>query len=370
MEQFSLHPAILSFPDFGSFVRHHVLTPEDLIFTNEYLYRPFIEAHAPQFPVCFQERYGAGEPTDLMVEAILADMDMAKYRRIIAVGGGTVLDVAKLLALKPFRCVDELFDAPALEKAAGLVLIPTTCGTGSEVTNASVVNRTRLGTKQGLLREALYADEAVLIPQFLQTLPYKVFATSSIDALVHAVESYLNPVNNPFIQMFAVSAIEDILRAYRDIAQNGPERRFAHSEALLRASCCAGAAFSNNSCAAVHALSYALGGKYHVPHGESNYQFFLPVLRAYRRKAPGGRLAELEGILARALDCAGENVYDELEAVLSAVLPNVPMRAYGAVEQDVADFADSTMANQQRLLGGSYVPLDRQDVFDIYQSRL
>lgn len=370
MEQFSLRPRIFSFPDFQTFARHHSLTPEDLIFTNEYIYRPFIETHAPQCPVCFQERYGAGEPTDVMVEAILADEDPARYRRIIAVGGGTVLDIAKLLALKPFQSVDELFDAPGLEKAADLVLIPTTCGTGSEVTNASVINRTRLGTKQGLLREALYADEAVLIPQFLQTLPYKVFATSSIDALIHAVESYLNPVNNPFIRLFAVSTIEDILAAYRDIARNGADRRFAHSEALLRASCCAGIAFSNNSCAAVHALSYALGGKYHVPHGESNYQFFLPVLRTYRRKAPGGRLAELEGVLARALDCPEENLYEELEAVLSAVLPNVPMRSYGAVEQDIQEFTDSTMDNQQRLLGGSYVPLDWKDVFDIYQSRL
>ena len=178
-----------------------------------------------------------------------------------------------------------------LTKARRLIIIPTTCGTGSEVTNISILNRTRLGTKQGLVSPAMFADHAVLIPEFLQSLPYSVFATSSIDALIHAVESYLSPSATPYTEMYSLQAMQDILRGYCQIAERGQHARFQSSAEYLRASNYAGIAFSNSGCAAVHAMSYALGGKYHVAHGESNYQFFTDVLRKYQEKKPDGKSA-------------------------------------------------------------------------------
>lgn len=92
------------------------------------------------------------------------------------------------------RAFDCLYDmAPALPKRRTLIIVPTTCGTGSEVTNISILNRTRINTKMGLVGPAMYADAAVLLPQLLEGLPFGVFAASSIDALVHAVESILSP---------------------------------------------------------------------------------------------------------------------------------------------------------------------------------
>ena len=192
---------------------------------------------------------------------------------------------ARFLTLKDAENVDALYERSELEKGRELYLIPTTCGTGSEMTNISIVNRTRKGTKMGLTSPAMFADHAVLIPEFLRTLPYYVFATSSIDALIHGIEAYLSPNSTSYTDMYGAAAIEIILSGYCRIAREGQDARFAESEAYLRASNYAGIAFGNAGCAAVHAMSYALGAKYHVPHGESNYQFLTSVLRKYRKKS-------------------------------------------------------------------------------------
>ena len=140
--------------------------------------------------------------------------------RVLAVGGG--------------ESIDELYGmAPELPKRRELVLIPTTCGTGSEVTNISILNRTRLGTKMGLVGPAMYADAAVLIPQLLEGLPFGVFATSSIDALVHAVESSLSPKATPYTKLFGYKAVEMLIRGYQTIAREGREARLPLLEDFL-----------------------------------------------------------------------------------------------------------------------------------------
>lgn len=119
--------------------------------------------------ILFQEQYGAGEPSDVMVDAILA----AAAKTPTASGlwpsaAEPVIDIAKVLAVAGSEGVDALYDkAPDLEKKRELVIVPTTCGTGSEVTNISIMARTRMGTKLGLVSPAMYADQAVLIPELL-----------------------------------------------------------------------------------------------------------------------------------------------------------------------------------------------------------
>ena len=159
--------------------------------------------------------------------------------------------------------------APELPKRRELVLIPTTCGTGSEVTNISILNRTRLGTKMGLVGPAMYADAAVLIPQLLEGLPFGVFATSSIDALVHAVESSLSPKATPYTKLFGYKAIEMLIRGYQTIAREGREARLPLLEDFLIASNYAGFAFGTAGCAAVHAMSYPLGENTTCPTGRA-----------------------------------------------------------------------------------------------------
>ncbi len=153
-----------------------------------------------------------------MVDAILDDLRGKEFDRIIAVGGGTVIDIAKVLTVaKATDRVDDLYDRMAnLEKEHELIIVPTTCGTGSEVTNISIINRTTKGVKVGLVSPAMFADEAALVPVMLLSLPYPVFATSSIDAMVHAVESYLSPNACALSELFSEKALHLILSCWKD----------------------------------------------------------------------------------------------------------------------------------------------------------
>ena len=378
MKQILIRPEIQSYGTFREFAADYALGEGDVILTNEYIYHPIMAAENLKCGVIYQEKFGAGEPTDIMAEAILKEVKKYDARRIIAVGGGTIIDIAKVLVLEGGEDIDDMYDKMAsLKKGKELIIVPTTCGTGSEVTNIAVLNRTKLGTKQGMVSSGMFADRAVLISEFLGSLPYKVFATSSIDALVHAVESYLNPAASVFSEMYSVRAIEMILAGYCRIAKEGQEAWKKDAEDYLIASCMAGIAFSNNGCGAVHAMAYAIGGKYHVPHGESNYQYFVPVLRWYEKKAPGGRLDELKDILKKNMEAGGfgrpdsdASAVDLLGELLDRVLPAKKMREYGVVQEDIAPFAQSTVDNQQRLLKNSYVPLSREEIQAVYQSCL
>lgn len=367
MIQLKVKPAIHEFKTFADFAKEFDLGENDLILTNEYIYNPTISASGVKCATIFQEKYGAGEPSDIMVNGILAEMNKKPAKRIIAVGGGTIIDIAKVLVVSEKDTdVNDMYGRD-LKAQRELFIIPTTCGTGSEVTNIAVINRTKLGTKQGLVSEEMYAQNAVLIGEFMKTLPYGVFATSSIDALIHAVESYLSPLATSFTEMFSKEAIKDILEGYVEVAKN-PDARKELGDKFLKASNYAGIAFGNAGCGAVHALSYALGGKYHVAHGESNYQYFMAVLRLYERKQPNGKIATLNAMIGDIL--GAKDGFQAMADLLEKILKSKKMNEYGATQDDIIPFTESTIANQQRLLGKSYVPLTKEDIQGIFQERL
>ena len=369
MKQLQIKPVLHEFKSFKEFAEEFSLTADDLILTNEYIYDPTIKAAGVPCQTIFQEKYGLGEPTDVMVGAILDEMKTRSVGRIIGVGGGTVIDIAKVMAVSDgVMGVDDMYDHMAeLEQCHELFIIPTTCGTGSEVTNISIINRTKLNTKQGLVSDSMFAGNAVLIGELLQTLPYPVFATSSIDALIHATESFLSPKATFFTEMYSVSAIRDILGGYLKVVEDR-SAFVGLAEQFLRASTCAGIAFGNAGCAAVHALSYALGGKYHVAHGESNYQFFVPILRLYKGKEPEGKIVKLEELLCDIL--GGDDGIGALEGLLQNILARKAMHEYGATEEDIIPFTKSTVANQQRLLAKNYVPLSDEEIEGIFRGCL
>ena len=147
------NPTLYGFDTCKEFAEAFRLNRDDLILSNAYIYEPYFGCMENlNCYVIFQEKYGAGEPTDVMVDAILADAAKTSCKRVIAIGGGTVIDIAKVLAVSDGEGVDDLYDkAPDLEKKRELIIIPTTCGTGSEVTNISIMARTRIGTKLGLV---------------------------------------------------------------------------------------------------------------------------------------------------------------------------------------------------------------------------
>ena len=368
MKELILRPLLHSFDSCRAFVDEFKLGRGDLVLTNAYIYQPYFGAMNLDVAVIYQEQYGSGEPTDTMADQILDEAAQYDCARVIAIGGGTILDLAKVLAVSNKEHVDTLYDQAAnLKKKRDLVLIPTTCGTGSEITNLTILNRTRLGTKMGLASDALYADHAVLIPELLHGLPFGVFATSSLDALVHAVESALSPKSTPTTRLFADKAIAMIISGYQAIVVKGQEARQALLKDFLFASTYAGMAFGTSGVGAVHALSYPLGGTYHLPHGEVNYEMFTGVLKNYMEIRQDGAIAEVNAILCRLLGCRTEIVYDELEKLLNSILPKKPLRDYGVTKDDLLTFTNNVMTKQGRLMANNFVPLDKDRVLKIYQ---
>lgn len=368
---------IRQFDDFAAFAGAFGLTARDLIFTGGRTYRRFIEPLGLPCACLLREDFGTGEPTDGAVNAMLAARDALQEKlsggigRIVAVGGGSVMDMAKVLSVAPYgtRDVNELYpDMANLLCRHELIALPTTCGTGSEVTNISVIFRTALGTKHGLVGDALYPAHAVLVPSLMDGIPWQVFASSAIDALIHAVESFLSPLATEVTEAFSLEAIREILGGFALLAENRDALPGLYGR-FLRASAVAGLAFGQAGCGPVHALAFALGGRYHVPHGESCYQYFLPVLRYYRAGRPdGGKLRQLEAVLLDVL--GGQDGLEALASLLEKILPRRPMSAYGAVEADAAEFARSTIDNQQRLLARAYVPLDEKAALAIEEQCL
>ena len=369
MFNFEIVPKISLFDSFASLAQTLTLGETDLIITNQWIHDPFIKPLGLTCPVIFQEQFGHGEPTDLMIDQIKAVADRQAYNRVVAVGGGTVIDIAKILVLDGQWSTADLFERKVpIVKSRQLVVVPTTCGTGSEVTSITIVGMTQKKTKLGLNTRELYADIAALIPAMLETLPYKFFATSSIDALIHAIESYVSPKANPFSRLFGEKAIQMILAGYQKIRSEGQQVWLNDATDYLIASNYAGIAFNNAGVAAVHALSYPLGGEYHIAHGEANHLMFTEVFKAYHAKKPIGSINVLESILAKQLGCGESEVWDEMEHLLDAVLHKKALREYGIPEESLPDIAAGVMKTQQRLLGNNYADLTVEDMTRIYQN--
>ena len=370
MKLLSLQSGLNQFETCNAFLEEFKINKNDLIITCSYIYDDFFKKYDLPAQIIFQDRYGAGEPSDEMITDMIAAIDQNRpYERIFGIGGGTVMDISKLFALKQMTPLVELFTGKiAPEKKCPLILVPTTCGTGSEVTNVSIVGFPSLDTKLRLAADALYADEAVLIPELTKHLPRHVFATSSIDALIHAIESYLSPKANPFTEMFSVEAIKLILHGYQEIVAHGEAARNEHIKEFLLASTYAGIAFGNAGCAAVHAMSMPFSGTYHVPHGEANYVVFTEVFKVYNRLAPDGKIRILNELLTSIVGGDGSDVYERLETLLSAILPKKTLKEYGVKEEELAVFTENVMTKQGRLTANNYTPLSKEEVYGIYRN--
>ncbi len=372
MQALKLVPTIHYFDTFKDFNDEFKLGKGDILVTNEWMYKPYVEGLGIDMPVIYQEKYGAGEPTDEMMDAMKADMDKYEYDRIIAFGGGTIVDCCKVLACEiPDKVADLYTDKYPCKKIKELIAVPTTCGTGSEVTNVAVASIPSLNLKKGIATPDTFPDAAVLIPESLQGLPDKVFATSSVDALIHAAESFLSPKASPFTEIFSKKAIEMIMAGYKKIVERGgnsAENRKDLLKDFCLAATYAGIAFGNAGCAAVHALSYAHGGAFHIPHGEANFICFTEVFNMYMKKQPVGKIQEANKLFCDVLGCEEAVVYQELDAFLGKILEKKPLKEYGMTEDQVAAFAKSTVDNQQRLLGNNYVPLTEEEIAEIFQN--
>lgn len=347
------------------------LSSKDLIVSNTYVLSPQINVNDLQADILWQENYGKGEPTDEMVDAILKDISNKGYERIIAVGGGTVIDIAKLLVFGDGLSCEQIFiQGSSLPKKRKLITVPTTCGTGSEVTMISVISFPKKNTKMGLAVPAMFAEQAALIPRLLVSQPLEVFAASAIDALIHAVESYVSPKATVFSKAMSKESIQLLIKGFRKIKSTGkahvPDEILMYD--FINGATMAGVAFGNAGVGAVHALSLPIGARYHVTHGKSNWIFFVAVFKKY--KAMGCDLNELEDILATALACANQEVWQTLTELASFLLERLKLSSLGVTEQDINDIAASVIKNQQRLLINNPITFTEQTVKEVYMSCL
>ena len=377
MKEIIWKPELHRFSSCKEFVEEFRLGASDLILTNEYIYQPYFGAMNLECAVLYQEQYGMGEPTDVMAEAILRDAAATGCSRVVAIGGGTVIDIAKVLAVGGGESIDELYGmAPELPKRRELVLIPTTCGTGSECTNISVaiVKDEKDGvltggeTKLGLVSDDIIPNKVCLIPELLKTLPYKPFACSPIDALVHATESFLSPHRKTMTsELFSEKAMDVILKGFKLIDEKGQDARFEYMDQFVTASFYAGIAFLKAGCGPVHGMSFPLGGTYHVPHGESNYMLFGAIMDYYDEHKPDGEIMKFKELVSSILGCEVKDAIPEMNALLQRILPLRPLRDCGFTEADFKAFPLSVEANQQRLMTNAYYPFDLESEEAIYR---
>ncbi len=351
------------------FVKEFEVQESDFILASKTIYDQYFAGLNLKATVRFKTMYGKGEPTDAMVDALLEDFRKTNCSRIIAIGGGAVIDMAKILILGgDAKAADYYQRKVPLQKVRSFIAVPTTCGAGSEVSNISIAEILEMGTKFGLADNTLYPDYAVLIPKLLTELPYDFFATSAIDAFIHAIESYVSPRANLYTRMFSEKAMEMILSGFRQIAEKGPEYRFELLDDFLIASDLAGVAFGNAGTGAVHAMSYPLSGAYHVTHGEANYQFLTEVFQHYQAGDPDGDIKGLNAFLAHIMQCDADIVYEKIEELLGKIIRKKRLREYGMKEEEIKRFAENVEATQQRLLNQAYVKFDVEKMAEIYRA--
>lgn len=368
MKSFRIVPEIKMCDTFDEFIVHFGLNERDLILTDGFLRDNFVTPKNLPCHVVAQDDFGGGEPSSTKVNAILKEVSKFDYDRVIAIGGGTAIDISKILSLDG---VDDLLavfkgEKPAVRKRK-LVIIPTTCGTGSEVTNISIVAFEELNTKFGLAKDELYADTAVLCPEFLKGLPYKVFIFSSVDALIHAIESYLSPKASDISRFFSVEAIKRILGGYVEMREKGAEHRKEIMDSFVLGSTYAGVAFGNAGCGLVHAMSYPLSGEYHIAHGEANHKMLMSVLHYYDKALPNGDIKSLYSLFAEILGCDEKDALNEFETLFNSLIERKPLSAYGADEAKLKEFAAQVVKTQQRLLANAYVPTSEEQMVEIYR---
>jgi alcohol dehydrogenase len=220
------------------------------------------------------------EPNYHEAQAMIDAFKEEKADFIIAVGGGSVMDVAKLASILATDAytVKDLLDNPLLaKKQVPSLMIPSTAGTGAEATPNAIVGVPEKDLKIGIVNPEMIADFVLLDARLIQNLPQPIAAATGVDALCHAIECFTSAKANPISDTFALEALDLIMNNIIEACTNS-EALTAKSKMLL-GSFYAGVAITASGTTAVHALSYPLGGKYHIAHGVSNAILLTPVMK-------------------------------------------------------------------------------------------
>ncbi len=313
------------------------------------------------------------DPPEPVLLACVAQAHEEGVDIVIGLGGGSSLDVAKMAAVLSSSSRQSLSEMYGIGKVTGgrlqLVLVPTTAGTGSEVTNIAILT-TEGQVKMGVVAHQLYADHVLLDAQLTIGLPAVHTAATGIDAMVHAIEAYTSRhQKNPLSDALAREALRllaaNLVRACRD-GRDRPAR-----EGMLLGAMLAGQAFSNAPVAAVHALAYPLGGHYHVPHGLSNALMLGPVLR-FNTAAAAPLYAELADVVGAPSDGDGgiearsRAFITAMDALMDESGAPRRLRDVGVTRDSLARLASDAM-KQTRLLVNNPVAVGEADALELYR---
>ncbi|MGC1027104.1 iron-containing alcohol dehydrogenase [Pantoea agglomerans] len=226
------------------------------------------------------------EPSQHDVAAIIATLSRPQVDIVIGIGGGSVLDVAKLLSV---LCIDAAPSLDALlagekpQRRTRSILIPTTAGTGSEATPNAILAIPEKETKVGIISPVMLPDVVALVPELTTSMPAHIASSTGIDALCHLIECFTANVANPVSDNYALTGMKKLF-ANLETTLREPENLQARLE-MLWASYYGGASIAHAGTHLVHALSYPLGGRYHLPHGVANAILLAPCMRFVRPAA-------------------------------------------------------------------------------------
>ncbi len=314
------------------------------------------------------------DPPEAIVLDAVEQAKALKAQLIIGFGGGSSMDVAKLVALLAHpQCAQTLADIYGVGNAKGqrlpLIQVPTTAGTGSEVTQVAIVT-TGAATKQGVVSPLLLPDLALLDADLTLGLPPAVTAATGIDAMVHAIEAYTSALKkNPLSDLLAREALRLLAANLDEAVHNGGNREAR--QAMLLGACLAGQAFANAPVAAVHALAYPLGGHFHIPHGLSN-ALVLPHVLGFNASVAAPLYAELAPLVLGDKLRPG-NAMAQTEQFIGALadfsqrsgLPTC-LRDAGVAESMLPQLAAEAML-QQRLLVNNPREMTEAHALALYQ---
>ena len=305
------------------------------------------------------------DPSERVVGDCLSAYRSGDCDCVIAIGGGSSMDVAKVVSVlsNNQQSLSEIYGVGMVSSPRKpLFLAPTTAGTGSEVTPVAIIT-TGETTKAGVSSPVLLPDVAILDAALTIGLPASITAMTGIDAMVHAIEAYTSKIKkNPISDMLALRALKLLSENIRTVLTS-PEDRAAR-EAMLLGSMFAGQAFANAPVGAVHALAYPVGGHYHIPHGLSN-SLMLPVVLNFNAEACPELYSELAAVLPGA-EHSALGLIDWFKRLITESGLPATLEQANIPESDLPMLASDAMF-QQRLLINNPREVDEPTALQLYQ---
>ncbi len=313
----------------------------------------------------------APDPRYETVEHCLAAMRSFKPTSMIGFGGGSSIDIAKTSAImfkNPGSIIDycgiDLVPKPGLPS----IMVPTTAGTGSEVTPIAILSDENEKLKKGVVSPHLFPKTALLDPLLTLGLPPAITAATGMDALIHAIESYTSVNATGITDMLAARAIELIAENLRTAYAHGGN---IHARsAMLEGSLLAGIAFANAGVTAVHAFAYPIGAQFHIPHGVANTLMLAEVMR-FNLVGNVRKFADIAVLMGEPVEDlsdreAAEAAVDAIEVLAEDLQVPSCLGEFGVTESHIDDLAEGVM-KVTRLLANNPRALSKKDAADIYR---